>query len=216
MCDVPPEREGAPRITPPLHHWETGVCSLGQAVQHQLQPPDVVRNTSNTRENTPSARWVGANMAAFCDLLIQNGYHLKCSACSETSPERLLVSLWAGLVTEPKWRPCRDPGTSQGWTILVFLRNMNRWLIVYCLKLDSFKKTYTLLPWIFLSLLLHSVSPISGHFSENGEWKRNPLSVATWKINLDRVVQSTHLNVSHVKLPENRNDSTRLIVCFVV
>lgn len=137
MCDVPPEREGAPRITPPLHHWETGVCALGQAVQHQLQPPDVVRNTSNTRENTPSAWWVGANMAAFCDLLIQNGYHFKCIACSETYPEQLLVSLWSGLVTEPKWRPCRDPGTSQGGTILVFLRNMNRWWMMTVSKTST-------------------------------------------------------------------------------
>lgn len=207
MCDVPPEREGAPRITPPLHHWETGVCALGQAVQHQLQPPDVVRNTSSTRENTPSAWWVGANMAAFCDLLIQNGYHFKCIACSETYPEQLLVSLWSGLVTEPKWRPCRDPGTSQGGTILVFLRNMNRWWMMTVSKTSTHYCRE-----VFLSLLLHSFSPITGHFSEHeglldGEWKRNPLSVAKWTIHLDLVVQSTHLNVSHVKLPENRNEN---------
>lgn len=56
-------------------------------------------------------------------------------------PVWLLVSLWSGLETEPKWRPFRDPGTSQGWTIFVFLWKMNR-LNFNCLEHDI----YLLLP----------------------------------------------------------------------
>lgn len=129
-----------------------------------------------------------------CDLLIQDGYHFK-------SPAGFSLIWTSG------WAKMEAMQGSRKWTILVFLRN--RWWNVYCLKHDS----YVLRPWSFpkpsfTQFFTHNRSflrecrPFGWRMKEESF-----MSVAKWEIHSHLVVQSTHLNVSHVKLPGNRNEN---------